>query len=84
MSPCLGDLNEIYEATLAFFETSDDGFLGKLRKIFILHDEIVKIVAKVVRTGGASMPIEDTKEAYLRPFYLQVLLALGLQDVQDD
>ena len=84
MRPRLGDFNEIDEASLAFFETSDDGLLRELRVIVILHDEVVKIVAKVVSTGSPTVPIEDAEEADLGPLNLQVLLALWLQDVQDD
>ena len=80
----LGDFNEINEAALAFFETSDDGLLRELGEIVILHDEVVKIIAKVVSTGSPTVPIKDTEEADLRPLNLQVLLALRLQDVQDD
>ena len=84
MRPRLGDFNEIDEAALAFFETSDDGLLRELGEVVILHDEVVKIVAKVVSTGSPTVPIEDAEEADLRPLNLQVLLALWLQDVQDD
>ena len=44
----------------------------------------MKIVTKVVRACRSAMAIKDTKEADLWPFDLQILLALRLQDVQDD
>jgi len=44
----------------------------------------VKVVTEVVRTGCATVAVEYTEEADLRPLDVEVLLALRLQDVEDD
>jgi hypothetical protein len=77
----LSDLHQVDETALALLEATLDGFLGILGEIFVLNDEVVKIVTEVVRTGGATVAVEYTKEADLRPFDVEVLLALWLQDV---
>lgn len=80
----LGNLNQVDEATLTLFESTDDGLVGELGEVFVLHDEVMKIVSQVVCTGGAAMTVENAEKANLRPLDVQVLLALGLQDVQND
>jgi hypothetical protein len=77
----LSDLHQVDETALALLEATLDGFLGILGEIFVLNDEVVKIVTEVVRTGGTTVAVEYTKEADLRPFDVEVLLALWLQDV---
>ena len=84
LSPSLSYFNQVKKTALAFFETSHDCLLRKLWKVVILHDEIVKIVTKVVCACGSAMAIKDAKEADLWPFDLQILLAFRLQNVQDD
>lgn len=84
LGPCLRHFNQIDKAALALYETSDDGFLRELGEVFVLHDEVVEVVTQVVGTGSSSVAIKDTEEADLRPLNVKVLLALGLEDVEDD
>lgn len=44
----------------------------------------MQIISQVVCTGGATVTVEDSKEADLWPLYVQVNLVLWLQDVQND
>lgn len=80
----LSDLNKVNKAPLAFIETALDGFLGKLRKFFVLHDKIVQVVSQVVCTCCPTMAIKDAKETDLGPIHTQILLAFWLEDVEDD
>lgn len=84
LSACLGDLDQVDEASFALFKACNDGLMWKLREILVLNDEVMKIVAKVVSAGSTSMPVENAKEAYLRPLNGQVLLAFRFQDVEDN
>ena len=81
LGPRLRDLNQVDEASLTLFETANNGFLRELREIFILHDKVMKIVSEVVGAGSSTVAVEHAKEANLGPLNVQVLLALGLQDV---
>ena len=58
--------------------------MGELREVFVLHDEIVQVVSQVIGTGGASMAVENAEKADLGPLDVEVLLALWLEDVEDD
>jgi len=49
-----------------------------LGELLILNNEIMKVVSQVIGTGRASMAIKNTKEAYLRPLNIKVLLVLWL------
>ena len=80
----LGHLDEADEAALALFEASNDRLLRELGEVLILHDEIVQVVSEVVSAGSSAVTIKHSEEADLRPLDVRVLLALGLQDVQDD
>lgn len=84
LGPCLGHLDKIDKASLTLFETADNGFLRELWEIFVLDDEIMKIVSEVIGTGSPTVAVEHAKETDLGPLNIQVLLAFGLQDVEDD
>ena len=84
LSSGLSDFNEIDETALALFETCDDSFIGELWEVLVLDHEVVEIVSEVVGTGSATVSIEDSKEAYLRPLNVQMSFAFRFQDVQDD
>ena len=84
LSSSLGNFNQVDETTLTLFETTDDGLLRELREIFVLHDEVMKIISQVVGTCGSTMPVKDSEETDLWPLHVEVLLALGLEDVQDN
>lgn len=49
--------------------------------MLILHNEIVEVVSQVVRTCRASMAVKDAEKADLRPFYVQMGLALWFEYV---
>ena len=44
----------------------------------------MQVVSEVVSAGSSPVTIKHSEEANLRPLDVQVLLALGFQDVQDD
>lgn len=75
-------LHEAEEVALALSEAFADGLYWVLRELLVLDDEIVQIVAQVVGAGGASVAVEDSEEADLRPLDVQMLLVLWLQNVQ--
>ena len=80
----LCNFDKVEEAPLTFSETCHDRFIRELREVLILHDEVMKIVAEVVSTGRSTMTIEDSEEADLWPFNVQVCFALWLEDVEND
>lgn len=84
LGPSLSHLNQIDKASLTLFETADDSFVRELREVLILNDKVMKIVPQVVCTGSPTVAVENAEETDLRPFHIHVLLALGLEDVQDD
>ena len=84
LSTALCYLDQVDEATLAFLETCHDSLVGELGEVFVLHNEIVKIVTEVVGTCSSAMAIEHPEKADLRPIDRQILLALGLEDVEND
>ena len=84
LCPCLGHLNQIYEAALAFFEAPDDSLVRELGEVLILHHEVVKVVTQVVSACSAAVTVKDTKEADLGPLSCDVRLALRLENVQDN
>ena len=84
LGSCLSNFNEVKEAALTLFETSHDRFIWKLWEVLVLHDEVMKIIAQVVRTGSSTMAIEDSEETDLRPFNVQVCFTLWLEDVEND
>ena len=84
LSACLSDLDQVYETALALFEASHYGLVWELREVLILHNEVMKIVAKVVSAGCASMAVKHAEETYLGPLDGEVLLAFRFQDVEDN
>lgn len=80
----MGHLNQVDKASLTFFETADDCFIRELREVLILNHEVMKIVPQVVCTGSSTVAVENAEETYLRPLNVHMLLAFGLEDVQDD
>ena len=72
----LGLLDEAQEVAFALSKSFSDGLDRILGKLLVLHDEVVQVVTKVVCTGRATMAVEDTKEADLRPLDVEVLLVL--------
>jgi len=84
LGSCLRNFNKVEEAALAFSETSQNRFIRVLREVLILHDEVMKIVAQVVSTGSPTMTIEDSEEADLRPFDVQMCFTLWLKNVKND
>lgn len=83
LCPCLGLLDEAQEVALALSESFSDSLDWILRKLFVLHDEIVQVVTQVVSAGRATMAIENTKEADLRPLDVEMLLVFRFENVQD-
>ena len=63
----MGDLDQIYETPLTFFEAANDSFLRELWEVVILDHEVVQIVSEVVGTSGASVTVKDAEEANLWP-----------------
>jgi hypothetical protein len=68
LSSILCDLYQVEKALLTLLEACDDGFLGKLREVFVLDDEVMQVVSQVVCTGSSSVAVENSKEADLGPF----------------
>ena len=66
----LRHFNQVYETSLALFETANYGLLGILGEILILDDVVMEVVPEVVSTGSAPMSIEDSEETDLRPVYI--------------
>ena len=58
--------------------------MRELREVLVLHDEVMKVVAKIVGAGCASVAVEYAEETYLGPLNGQVLFALWLKNVEDD
>ena len=58
--------------------------MRELREVLVLNNEVMKIVAKIVSAGSASMAVKNAKEANLGPFHGQVLLAFRFEDVEDN
>ena len=77
-------LHQVKKVSLALFEPRYDGLLRELGEVLILHYKVVQVVSQVVSTRCPSMPIKDSKEADLRPLDREMLLRLGLEDVQYD
>jgi hypothetical protein len=71
-------LNKLKEVSLALSKPSNDRFLWELREVVVLHDEVMQIVAQVVCTRSAAMPVEHPEEADLRPLAIEVLLLFRL------
>lgn len=84
LSSRLGLLDEREEVTLTFTEALLDSLDWVLRELLILHNEVMQVISQVVCAGRAAMAVEDSKEADLWPFDVEVYLVLGLQDVQND
>lgn len=84
LSAGLRHLDQVNEATFAFFETSHDRLVWELREVFVLHNEIMKIVTEVIGASSTTMAIEHAKKANLGPLHCQILLALGLEDVKNN
>jgi len=84
LSARLSHLDQVDKAALTLFKSTDNGLVGELREVFVLHDEIVQVVSQVIGTGGASMAVENAEKADLGPLDVEVLLALWLEDVEDD
>lgn len=84
MCALLGNLDQVDETTFTFLEASHDGLFGELRELFILHDKVVKVITQVVSARSTAVAVENTKETDLRPFNLQILLALWLKNVEND
>ena len=84
LGPSLSHLNKVDKAALALFETSNDGLMWEFREVLVLNHEIVQVVPQIVSTGSSSMTIENAEEANLRPLNVEVLLALGLEYVEDN
>ena len=84
LSSSLSHLNQVDKAALAVFESTNYGFLGEFGEIFVLNNEVVQVVAQVVGTGRTAVAIKDTEEADLGPLDVKVLLALWLENVQND
>lgn len=74
-------LHEAQEVTLALSEALADGLYWVLRKLLVLDNEIVQIVAQVVSAGRTSVAVKHPEEADLRPLDIQVLLVLWFQNV---
>lgn len=74
-------LHSIEEIIFSFFVPIDDRLPWVLRKLCVLDNELVQVVAEEVRTGISSVAIENTKEAALRPI-LDILLRRWLHDVE--
>lgn len=77
-------LYETQKVALALPKAFSDGLHRILWKLLILDDEVVQVVPEIVSTGRASVAIKDAKETDLRPFNVEMLLILGLEDVEDD
>ena len=58
--------------------------MGELREVLVLHDKVMKVVAKIVSTGSAAVAVKHAEETYLGPLDGQVLLAFGFEDVEDN
>lgn len=58
--------------------------MRELREVLVLNNEVMKIVAKIVSAGSASMAVKNAKEANLGPLHGQVLLAFRFEDVEDN
>ena len=76
-------LNKTQEITLTFSEAFSNSFNWILRKLLVLHYEVVEVISQVVCTGRAAVAIEYPEETYLRPFNIEVLFVLGFQNVQN-
>jgi len=76
-------LDEAQEITFTFSEAFSNGFNWILRKLLVLHHEVVEVISQVVCTGRATVAVEYPEETYLRPFNIEVLFVLGLQNVQN-
>ena len=62
-----------------------DRLLRELRKLFILNNEVMQIVPKVVSTIRTTVSVENAKETDLGPFHpLGENLVPWLQNVQND
>ena len=80
----MGLLHQVQEVAFAFSEALPDRLDRILRKLLVLDHEVMQVVPEVVSTGRATMAIEDTKEADLRPLYFLICFVLRLQYVQND
>jgi len=76
-------LNEAQEIAFTFSEAFSNGFNWILRKLLVLHDEVVEVIPQVVCAGRATVAVKYSKETYLRPFNIEVLFVLGLQNIQN-
>jgi len=72
------------ETPFTFINTSIDCFFRILREVIVLNYKIVQVVAKVVGACCSTMAVKHSEEANLRPFNVEMGLALGLQNVQND
>ena len=63
----LGDLDQVDETSLTFFEAANDSFLRELWEVVILDHKVVQIVSEVVGTSGSSVTVEDAEKADLGP-----------------
>ena len=77
LSSRLGLLDDRKEVALTFTESLLDSLDWVLRELVILHDEVVQVISQVVCAGRAAMTVEDSKEANLRPLYVEIYLVLG-------
>ena len=76
-------LDEAQKVAFALSKSFPDGLDRILRKLLILYDEVVQVVTKVVCAGRATMTVENSKEADLRPLDVEMLLVLRFQNIQD-
>lgn len=83
-SPGMCLLDQPQEASFALPKPFFDSFDGILRKLVVLHHEVVEVVSEVVCTGRTAVAVEDSKETDLGPVNLKMTLVLRLEDVQDD
>ena len=84
LSTSLRLLNQHQEVSFTLTETFFYCFDRILWKLFVLHDEVVKVVSEIVSTCWTTVSVEDTKEADLWPIYFQIGFILWFQNIQDD
>ena len=80
----LSSLNQLDKVAFTFKNTGRYCLFWILREMFILYNEVMQIITEVVSTCRASMTVEHSEEANLRPFDIQMGLTLRFQYVEND
>lgn len=76
--------NQRQKVALALSKAFFDGLDRVLGELVVLNHKVVQVISQVISTGRASVPIEDTEKADLRPVHVEVGFVLGLEYIQDD